>query len=184
MKKFGLFVDILLSQLSFSISDRIGCGSNYDPSKWDCDAFQHYFSQSNVEKTLYCIGYNKMISPKRALNMTDLSNITVQRHIRLFDRVDENDQIVKFEEFIAIKYYHKQLEFVTKDCDYLSMSFEYRPEILFTFLPKTILGHGLNLRDLSFGLHLVRDSKKTYKSIKILRISKLLKSKFFKFTAI
>ena len=154
MEKLGLLLEILLLQCSQLVGEKVGCGSKYDTANWDCDDFQHYFSQSNLEKTLYCIGYNKMVSPKRALNLSNKTEIQVKRLIRSFDKVHEFDQVVSFEEKVLTIYYHKQLEFVN-DCDYLSMSFEYEADVLFTFVPKTFLGDGFRYQDFSLGLHLV-----------------------------
>ena len=43
--------------LTFTL--KIGCGNDYVTSNWDLDAFQYYFLPSNIEKTLYCIGFDR-----------------------------------------------------------------------------------------------------------------------------
>ena len=43
--------------LTFTL--KIGCGNDYVTSNWDLDAFKYYFLPSNIEKTLYCIGFDR-----------------------------------------------------------------------------------------------------------------------------
>ena len=42
-----------------TFATKIGCGNDYVTANWDDDAFKYYFMPSNIEKTLYCIGFDK-----------------------------------------------------------------------------------------------------------------------------
>ena len=68
---FALFV--LLLAVAAINGQKVGCGNDYNTTKWNCDKLLHYFSPSNLEKTLYCIGYNKLL----AANLKEVTNDTM-----------------------------------------------------------------------------------------------------------
>ena len=146
------YLVILLAQVWLAMGIRKGCDDKYNRSTWDCDDLEHYFSPSNLEKTLFCIGYNKMISPKEALNLTDPSMIYVTRTILSFDNVNEFDQSVNFEEELGFYYEHNRLQF---EIECANMLFEYDPHLLFKFIPRSFLGRHMHLHDFNFALSLV-----------------------------
>ena len=48
----------------------IGCGDRYDRSKWDCNDYKYHFAPANLDQTLYCIDFDKMVPLRRALNLS------------------------------------------------------------------------------------------------------------------
>ena len=106
------FTIITLSILLFEVTrgKKIGCEPElYDRSKWDCDAYKYHFSTSNLKKTLYCIGFDKMVSPKKALNLTDPLPFVIGRKInKAINLVEETDS-VSFEEKFHFKYPDERL---------------------------------------------------------------------------
>ena len=78
---------------------KIGCGTEYNSSNWNCDAMRYYLSPTNVEKTLYCIGYNKLLSDDDKPSI-----LGIAREIRSFDRLDDVNGVMYFTEHLTFSY--------------------------------------------------------------------------------
>ena len=112
-------------------SELIGCGDKYDRATWDCDEYRYYFSQDNLDKTLYCIGHDKMVPVKRALNLSNPVDINVERKIWKINELDVQMQTITFVEIFVFRTLDLRLEFKHDTC---SMT-EYPPDFLYRFLP-------------------------------------------------
>ena len=121
---------------------KIGCGTEYNFSNWSCDGLRYYLSPTNVEKTLYCIGYNKLLS-----NDDKPSLLLIARQIRSFDKLDEVNGMLYFSEYLAFSYHRPELQFKTsKKC--IKPYIEYPIKTILHFMPKSMIGEGIDYRDI------------------------------------
>ena len=81
--------------------------TGYNITNWNCDKYHFYFSASNLENTLNCIGYTKYKYPN--------ATITLSRKIRKLITVQENDGLIKIYEITDMKYHESVLKLETCD---------------------------------------------------------------------
>ena len=77
--------------------------------------------------------------------------------IKSFDRVDEQNELVHFKEWLNFEYWHDQLNFYfqTNVTNCVPALIEYNPDILFKFVPEAFFEGNLNFDHLNFHLFLV-----------------------------
>ena len=149
--------NILIIWLSLSCckAEKIGCGSDYDPKSWLCDEINYYFSPSNLEKTLYCIGYNKLLPKSKNLNVSDYEDteygdtikpyISLDRFMHSFEKVDEDNHAIYLSERLNFLYNTNQIGLDSWDCDtyYIDIPTKY----ISLFIPSSFLGNGMHYKD-------------------------------------
>ena len=97
---------LILSTCTNVTSLKINCGSIYDNYKnWDFDQLHYYFSDTNLQKTLYCIGYDRTVSPAQVTEYHD------HQDIKQFLSIEENDSVIAFQMHSSNSYFDKRLNF-------------------------------------------------------------------------
>ena len=157
MKAHIIWFTLLILTFNFSNAEKLGCGDDYDMENWDCDSVFYHLSPSNLEKTLYCIGYHKVLSPKEAMGLDYPSKIWIEKKIESFDSVDEQNELLYFKEWLSFEYWHDQINFYyrTNVTNCIPPLIEYHPDLLFKFVPEAFFGNNLNFDHLNFHLFLV-----------------------------
>ena len=105
-----IFVFAISVHMTFAT--KIGCGGNaYDTSNWDNDAFRYYFLPSNIENTLYCIGFDKNRLTKNDESTTTLNAAggSIHRSLLSFEHLDEETNLLYFRETFYLVLYNEQL---------------------------------------------------------------------------
>ena len=95
--------------LTFTL--KIGCGNDYVTSNWDLDAFKYYFLPSNIEKTLYCIGFdrNRLTNDDEPATTLHETVGFLHRSLKSFEYFDEETDLLYFREIFHFIFYNKQL---------------------------------------------------------------------------
>ena len=128
---------------------KVGCGDEYNTTSWNCDKLMHFFSPSNLERTLYCIGYNKLIPNTPCKDDCIASKkpfIKINRWIHSFEKVDEENNLVTFDEILTFMYDTKQLELFIADCPtHIDIPIKFIPY----FIPNAFLGDGIKNQDIT-----------------------------------
>ena len=91
--------------VSFKLTNaflKLDC-NDYNISNWDCDKYHFYFSPSNIENTLNCIGYKKHKYPNTA--------VTLRRKIRKLIAVYENHGRIEIYEVTELRLFEESLKF-------------------------------------------------------------------------
>ena len=108
----------------------VGCGDDYDRSRWNCNDYNYYFAAENLVQTMNCIGRNKMVAFAEKP-----TQIFVNRKIFRFDELDVEKQTITFREFLSFQVVDSRLTFDHPDnCT----DHEYPPEYFFNFVPRTV----------------------------------------------
>ena len=109
----------------------IGCGDRYDRSKWDCNDYKYHFAPANLDQTLYCIDFDKMVPLRRALNLSQPVPIKITRQIYYFENLDPGSNTIQFQERLEIVLVDERLKFETENCNTFM---EYEPSKIFSKL--------------------------------------------------
>ena len=146
----------LMLFLRLAKSELVDCGDKYNRSAWDCNDYKFYFLPSNLEKTLYCIEYVKMVSPRKALESPQPVPFNLRRQIFMINEIETAKSIINFGEFIEISVLYPRLRF--SDQDICRTVLEYsKLDDIFQFLPKRIfLQYPLIIKDIN-ALYLLHD---------------------------
>ena len=142
---FALFV--LLLAVAAINGQKVGCGNDYNTTKWNCDKLLHYFSPSNLEKTLYCIGYNKLL----AANLEEVTNDTmpyifIEIMINSLEKVDEENNLITLVEDFVFYYDTKMIEIQINDCE--TSYIDIPTNFISNFIPSSFLGYGMEYEDI------------------------------------
>ena len=96
-----------------TFATKIGCEDDYVTANWDDDAFRYYFMPSNIEKTLYCIGFdrNKLTNDDESMTGTTLNETGtfLVRNLLSFEYLDEDYNLLYFKEIFHFWIYNEQL---------------------------------------------------------------------------
>ena len=112
----------------------IGCDDQYDRSKWDCNDYKYHFAPANLDQTLYCIEFDKMVPLRKALNLSEPVPIKITRKIYYFENLDPGSNTIQFKEALEIALIDERLKFDTENCETLM---EYEPSEIFSkIVPK------------------------------------------------
>ena len=137
-----IFVFAISVHMTFAT--KIGCGGNaYDTSNWDNDAFRYYFLPSNIEKTLYCIGFDKNRLTKNDESTTTLNAAggSIHRSLISFEHLDEETNLLYFRETFYLVLYNEQLH-INRSLDNFklckSVKFDIPTKYATSFLPNQI----------------------------------------------
>ena len=141
----ALFVLLLL--VAATNGQKVGCGNDYNTTKWNCDKLMHYFSPSNLEKTLYCIGYNKLL----AANLKEVTNDTmpyifIEIMINSLEKVDEENNLITLVEDFVFYYDTKMIEIQINDCE--TSYIDIPTNFISNFIPSSFLGYGMEYEDI------------------------------------
>ena len=137
---------ILIYFVHFIYATKIGCGNEYDTSSWDFDAFKYYFLPSNIEKTLYCIEFdrNRLTNEDESATLHETGGL-VHRSLSSFEYLDEETNLLYFREIFHFIFYNQQLNINKSldDWDTLfkcnDFSIEIPPRYAGNFLPDLAL---------------------------------------------
>ena len=93
-----------------TFATKIGCGNDYVTANWDHDAFRYYFMPSNIEKTLYCIGFDKNRLTNGDESVTvNKTGAYIKRHLLSFENLNEEYNLLYFKEIFHFVIYNEQL---------------------------------------------------------------------------
>ena len=93
---------------------KVNCGPTYDNYKdWDCDEIHFYLSDANLKKTLYCIGYDKTLSPSE-YSGTKETKYYVNQDVKQFISIEENKLVITVQMYANNSYFDERLNFT---CD-------------------------------------------------------------------
>ena len=100
---FGIYVHM-------TFATKIGCGNDYVTANWDDDAFRYYFMPSNIEKTLYCIGFDrdKLTNGDESATLNETGTF-VHRNLLSFEYLNEEYNLLYFKERFDVIIYNEQL---------------------------------------------------------------------------
>ena len=95
-----------------TFATKIGCGNDYVTANWDDDAFRYYFMPSNIEKTLYCIGFDrdKLTNGDESATLNETGTF-VHRNLLSFEYLNEEYNLLYFKEIFHFFIYNEQLHF-------------------------------------------------------------------------
>ena len=128
---------LLYFWLPVSVSGiKIGCGlddNQYNMSTWDCDALTYYFSYKNIENTLYCIGYDKSVSPNDVLGVPDPIVISYSHSFNEIIGIDDAARKITVKDFFWSQTYDYRLGFHCKDANNYSISKYFLKDQAFLF---------------------------------------------------
>ena len=85
-----------IGQVALIFGTKIGCDS-FNVSQIDCESWLYFFSERNLEQTLYCLGYNKHVYPSNP------TKVWMERKLLQFISINENQRYVEFEEVYSFK---------------------------------------------------------------------------------
>ena len=105
-----------------TFTTKIGCGNDYVTANWDDEAFKYYFLPSNIEKTLYCIGFDR----NRLTNNDETFNRTggfIHRGLKSFEHLNEETNVLSFREIFHFAFYNEQLH-INKSLDAVGYLFK------------------------------------------------------------
>ena len=110
MTNFVKHILVFAISVHLTFATKIGCGNDYVTANWDDDAFGYYFMPSNIEKTLYCIGFKK----KRLTNGDESATLNetgtfIHRNILSFEYLNEDHNLLYFKELFHVIIYNEQL---------------------------------------------------------------------------
>ena len=111
MRTFFCVLFLILSTCTNNVTSlKINCGSIYDSYKsWDFDQLHYYFSDTNLHKTLYCIGYDKTTSPSGG----KVTEYYVNQEVKQFISIEENTQVITLQIHANNSYFDERLNFST-----------------------------------------------------------------------
>ena len=114
---------------------KIGCGTDqqYNMSTWDCDALTYYFSYKNIENTLYCIGYDKSVSPNDVLGLPDPIVISYSHSFNEIIGIDDDARKITVKDFFWSQTYDYRLAFNCLDANNNSISKYFLKDQAFLF---------------------------------------------------
>ena len=137
----SLFQVILLLRVSDTKGQRVGCGDEYNTKTWNCDKLIYFFLPSNLEQTLYCIGYNKLIPnlDSEVDSNDSRPSILIDRRINSLEKVDEETNLVYLHLDVFFELRTKMFDFQFNDCK--ASFIDFPPELMPYFIP--IYGKGM-----------------------------------------
>ena len=137
---------ILIYFVHFIYATKIGCGNEYDTSSWDVDAFKYYFLPSNIEKTLYCIGFdrNRLTTDDEPATTLHETVGFLHRSLKSFEYFDEETDLLYFREIFHFIFYNKQLHInkTLQECE--NTSIDIPVNFASNFLPDLALDYWAN----------------------------------------
>ena len=96
-------------------SSKVNCGPIYESYKnWSCDEIHYHFSVTNLDKTLYCIGYDKNLSPSQFSGNVKSMKYYVNQDVKQFVSIEENDLLITLHMHSINFYYDERFNF---SCD-------------------------------------------------------------------
>ena len=122
----------ILNTLSL-IHAKIDCGSEYNTKSWTCDAFDHYLSYKNIEKTLYCIGYDKTVSPNDVFGIKTPTWINYLHSFTEIVKIDDANRRVKIKDFFWAQVFDLRLNFNCSNINFEPMEKYFVKELAFLF---------------------------------------------------
>ena len=78
-------VIIAILTLLLKVSNAIQSCSSFNLQDWDCLTYQYHFSESNLEHTLFCLGYNKLTYP----STPNVTKVFVKRELLQLVEINE-----------------------------------------------------------------------------------------------
>lgn len=105
--------------IHLTFATKIGCGNDYITSNWNHNAFNYYFLPSNIETTLYCIGFdrNRLINDDEDATTFNRTGSLIHRGLRSFEHLDEETNVLYFKEIFHFIFYNQQLH-INKSLDH------------------------------------------------------------------
>ena len=94
---------IILTILSTTQAIQIGCENFINVTKWNCDTYNYYFQERNLEQTLHCLNYKK--------SQKSTPQIELQREILQLRSVNEANCQLVLEEKFKLKFVDSRLDF-------------------------------------------------------------------------
>ena len=150
----ALFVLLLL--VAATNGQKVGCGNDYNTTKWNCDKLMYYFSPSNLEKTLYCIGYNKLLAGNlKEVDNNTMPYIFIDIMVNSFEKVDEENNLITLVEDLWFEYDIKMLDLQIDDCE--TSFIDIPTNFISYFLPSSFLGNGMEYGDIQEMLLFIED---------------------------
>ena len=112
MTNFVKHILVFAISVHLTFATKIGCGNDYVTANWDHDAFRYYFMPSNIEKTLYCIGFDKnRLTNDHTLSILNETGAFVHRNLLSFEYLNEEYNLLYFKEIFHFFIYNEQLHF-------------------------------------------------------------------------
>ena len=130
--KLLLLVWMLLSISQIS-GKKVGCGNDYDMSLWSCEEVDYYFSYKQIENTLYCIGYDKTVSPNDVLGIQDPLSIKYLHTFTEMVKVDDAKRLLTVKDFFWAQVYDYRLWFNCSNINFEPMTKYFVKELAFSF---------------------------------------------------
>ena len=88
----------------------------YNVSDWDCNEHKYHFMLPNLQKTLFCIGYDGSDFASKALNKSEPSKFQAARKVKRVLTLDVETTDLIFFEMFGVFYKDDRLKFHRNDC--------------------------------------------------------------------
>ena len=103
---FNVKAVILVVILKTTNASKKSC-SSLNLQEWDCITYQYHFSESNIEHTLYCLGYDKLTYP----SSPNITKVFVNRELLQLVQINEDNGMITLEEKYEIQLFDQRLRF-------------------------------------------------------------------------
>ena len=107
MNSQGTMFKVVIIAVLLKASNAIQSCSSFDLQEWDCLTYQNHFSESNLEHTLYCLGYNKLTYP----STSNVTKVFVERELLQLVEINQNNGMITLEEKYEVKLFDQRLRF-------------------------------------------------------------------------
>ena len=128
-----LILVLTLLRLFECKGEKVGCGNEYIMALWDCDQVDYYFSYKQIEKTLYCIGYDKTVSPNDVYGILDPILIKYLHTFTEMIKVDDAKRLLTVKDFFWAQVYDHRLYFNCSNINFEPMTKYFIKELAFSF---------------------------------------------------
>ena len=100
-------VIIAILTLLLKVSNAIQSCSSFNLQDWDCLTYQYHFSESNLEHTLFCLGYNKLTYP----STPNVTKVFVKRELLQLVEINEDNGMISLEDKYEVRLFDQRLSF-------------------------------------------------------------------------
>ena len=116
MRLTSLLLNLFCAFYCFADDQKYCDPNHYNVSNWTCEEHKYWFSLQNLQKTLYCIGFDGSVFASKALNRSDPSKFEATRKVNRILKLDVETTDLVFDETFGIFYYDERLNFHKNDC--------------------------------------------------------------------